>query len=185
MLRLFWKAWWKIHRWKFKGTYPYDQKKLVLLVAPHTSWKDILVAMAARSRLKTRIRFLGKKELFDGPFGWLFRWQDGIPVDRFSKHGVVDQVVELFNSHDAFAIALSPEGTRKKVEKLRTGFYHIARKANVPVLLVGLDFANRQVIFSEPFLLTGNEEADIKKILEFFGPIKGKNPEKGLQVSDT
>lgn len=180
MLRLFWKAWWKIFRWKFSGIYPYTQQKMLLIVAPHTSWKDILVGMAARSKLNTRIHFLGKKELFDGPFGWLFRWQGGIPVDRFSAHGVVDQVVDLFNSSESFALAMAPEGTRKKVYRLRTGFYHIALKAKVPLLMVGFDFSKREVIFSEPFMPTGNEEADFKKILAFFGPIKGKHPEKGL-----
>ena len=138
MLRLFWKAWWKLSGWKITGSYPYDIRKLVIIIAPHTSWRDVVVGLATRRVLKAKhIKFLGKKELFDGPFGWWFRWIGGTPVDRFSKHGVVDQVVEMFNSHEKFTIGLAPEGTRKKVNKLRTGFYHIAVRANVPILMVG------------------------------------------------
>lgn len=184
MLYLFWKVWWKLNRWKIAGKYPYDIKKMLLIIAPHTSWKDVVVGMAARSVLKAKIKFLGKKELFDGPFGWLFRWQGGTPVDRFSSHGVVEQVVEKFNSNEKFVLGMAPEGTRKKVDKLRTGFYHIALKANVPVLMVGLDFSKKQVVLSDPFFLTGNEEDDMKKIISFFAPIKGKHPEQGLQHLD-
>lgn len=154
---------------------------MVLIVAPHTSWKDIIVGLAARSVLRARqIKFLGKKELFDGPFGWFFRWMGGTPVDRFSQHGVVEQVVEIFMKKDEFTIALSPEGTRKRIEHLRTGFYHIAKRANVPILMVGLDFANKQMIFAEPFFTTNDEQKDFIHILSFFAPVKGKHPELGL-----
>lgn len=181
MLRLFWKIWWKLNRWKIAGKYPYDIKKMLIIIAPHTSWKDVVVGMAARSVLEAKIKFLGKKELFDGPFGWLFRWQGGTPVDRFSSHGVVEHVVEKFNSNEEFVLGMAPEGTRKKVDRLRTGFYHIALKANVPILMAGLDFSRKQVVFSDPFFLSGNEQEDLKKIISFFAPIKGKYPEQGLQ----
>lgn len=181
MLQLFWKIWWKLNGWKISGKYPYDIKKMLIIIAPHTSWKDVVVGMAARSVLKAKIKFLGKKELFDGPFGWLFRWQGGTPVDRFSSHGVVEQVVNKFNSEEEFVIGMAPEGTRKKVDRLRTGFYHIAVNANVPILMVGLDFSKKQVVFSEPFFPTGNEKADMEKIISFFAPIKGKHPEQGLE----
>jgi len=154
---------------------------MVLIVAPHTSWKDVIVGLAARSVLRaTQIKFLGKKELFDGPFGWFFRWMGGTPVNRFSQQGVVEQVVEIFMKKDEFAIALSPEGTRKKVDHLRTGFYHIAKNANIPILMVGLDFANKQMIFAEPFFTTNDEQKDFADIISFFAPVKGKHPELGL-----
>ena len=154
---------------------------MVLIVAPHTSWKDIIVGLAARSVLQAKqIKFLGKKELFNGPFGWFFRWLGGTPVDRFSHHGMVKQVVEMFMKKEEFALALSPEGTRKRVDHLRTGFYHIAKNAKVPILMVGLDFANKQMIFSEPFFTTDNEEEDFNRIITFFAPVKGKHPELGL-----
>ncbi len=182
MLRLFWKTWWKINGWKISGSYPYSIRKLLIIVAPHTSWRDVVVGLAVRSVLKAgHIKFLGKKELFDGPFGWLFRWLGGTPVDRFSNQGIVEQVVGLFNSREEFSLGLAPEGTRKKVDRLRTGFYQIAKKAGVPILMVGLDFEHRKVILAEPFFTTDNEQSDMDHILSFFAPIKGKHPGRGLQ----
>jgi len=101
-------------------------------------------------------------------------------VNGSSSKNVVESVVKKFNESEALVVALSPEGTRKKVDKLRTGFYHIAKQAHVPLMMTALDFANRRVIFSEPFFTTNDEEADFKKILAFFAPIKGKIPEQGL-----
>src|SRR4030095_3103172 len=118
--------------------------------------------------------------LFEGPFGFLFRWLGGTPVDRFSKQGVVEQVVEKFNNAENLVIALSPEGTRKKVDKLRTGFYYIDQKANLPIVLVGLDYSNKEVSVSEPFYTTDDETADFRKIIEFFAPLKGYYPEQGF-----
>jgi 1-acyl-sn-glycerol-3-phosphate acyltransferase len=97
---------------------------------------------------------------------------------------VVDQVVEKFNSTDTFVLALSPEGTRKKVEKLRTGFYHIAHKAGVPIVLAGLDFGRKQITFSQPFMPTGNREADFEYIIHYFADKDGKIPEYGLSHLD-
>jgi 1-acyl-sn-glycerol-3-phosphate acyltransferase len=180
MSRLFWKIWWKLSGWRISGSYPYHLKKKVIIVAPHTSWRDVVVCLAARSVLKAEIKFLGKKELFDGPFGWWWRWIGGTGVDRFSKQGVVDQVVNLFNSKEEFTLGLSPEGTRKRVDKLRTGFYYIAQKAKVPVLMVGLDFSKKTMSIAEPFFTTGDELKDMKYIISFFAPLKGKHPEYDL-----
>jgi 1-acyl-sn-glycerol-3-phosphate acyltransferase len=180
MIKLFLRLWWKLNGWKIKGDFPYHVKKMVIIVAPHTSWKDVLVGFAARDQLKIyKARFLGKKELFDGPFGWLFKMLGGTPVDRFSKQGAVEQVVELFNKHDEFILALSPEGTRKKVEKLRTGFYHIAKHANVPIQMIGFDFSTKEIVIAELFYPV-NEVEDFKSIIDFFAPIKGAKPELGL-----
>ncbi len=177
----FWKIWWKITGWKLRGQFPVALPKLVVIVAPHTSWHDFPLGLGARSMVRAgQIRFLGKKELFDGPFGWLFRALGGTPVDRFSNKGMVDQVAELFNTHDTFKIAMAPEGTRKRVDKLRTGFYQIALKAKVPIEMVGLDFSKKEVVLSEPFYPTGDEAADMQTIIRFFADIKGKYPEQGL-----
>jgi 1-acyl-sn-glycerol-3-phosphate acyltransferase len=176
-----WKLYFKIIGWKLREPFPANLPKAVLAVGPHTSWQDFIIGVAARSLIRIGpIHFLGKKELFDGPFGWLFRALGGTPVDRFSSKGMVDQVAELFSKDANFKIALAPEGTRKKVDKLRTGFYHIAQKAGVPIVLVGFDFKTKQVCFSQP-LYPSNEEKDMKTILLFFASITGKYPEKGLQ----
>lgn len=182
MLRLFWKFYWKLSGWKIVGEFPYHYKKMVIIVAPHTSWKDILIGLATRNELKiNHVKFLGKKELFDGPFGWLFRWLGGTAVDRSGKHGLVEQVVELFAANDTFILAIAPEGTRKRVDKLRSGFYYMAKKAEVPILPLGLDYGNKQIVLGEPLFTSGNEEADFKKIIAFFAAIKGKKPTSDLR----
>ena len=133
--------------WKIKGSFPEELKKYIIAVAPHTSNWDFPVGLAARSILRIqKARFLGKSQLFTPAYGWFFRALGGYPVERSSSHDMVDQVVTIFNSHEEFILALAPEGTRKKVEKFRTGFYYIAKKANVPIIPVGFDFANKEVV---------------------------------------
>lgn len=164
-----------------EGNFPFHIKKMVIIVAPHTHWKDFIVGVAARSVMKFQhVKFLGKQELFKPPFGFIFRWLGGTPVDRSTSRNLVDSVVKRFDESDELVIALSPEGTRKRVDKLRTGFYHIARQAHVPIMMAALDFGNRKVIFSEPFYTSDNEAADFEKIISFFRSVKGKIPEQGL-----
>lgn len=175
-----WKLYWKLTGWSFRGPFPYDEPKLILAVGPHTSWHDFFVGLAARSLLRAGpMHFLGKKELFQGPFGWIFRALGGTPVDRQSSKGMVEQVADIFRQKEKYILALAPEGTRKKVEKLRSGFYQIAKTANVPILLVGFDFKTRQVCFS-PVIRPTEEEKDMQTILHFFAGIQGKHPEKGM-----
>lgn len=182
MLRLFWKLYWKITGWKIVGQFPYHLKKMVIIVAPHTSWTDILVAFAVRNELKIYdAKFLGKKELFIGPLGWLLSSLGGTPVDRTVKHGMVNQVARLFASHESFLLAMAPEGTRKKVDKLRSGFYHIAKTADVPLLPIGLDFKNKQLVIGEAFYASNDETDDLKKIIAFFSSFTGKNPAGDLR----
>lgn len=152
-----------------------------MIVAPHTSGWDFIIGVLYRSALQlTHARYLGKMELFRPPFGFIFKWLGGTPVNRSSSQNMVDEVVKIFNQHDRFALALSPEGTRKRVERLRTGFYNIAKNAGVPIVMVGLDFKNKRVIFSKPFMPSDNQQHDFDHILKFFGPIKGKYPDNGL-----
>jgi lysophospholipid acyltransferase (LPLAT)-like uncharacterized protein len=93
---------------------------------------------------------------------------------------MVDQVVGIFNKKERFHLALSPEGTRKKVTKLRSGFYHIAKNAHIPIVMVGFDFAQRRVVFAEPFFATADEKADKHNIVQFFKQFIGYIPEYGI-----
>jgi 1-acyl-sn-glycerol-3-phosphate acyltransferase len=182
MLRLFLNLYWKIFGWKLSGNFPYHYKKMVLAVAPHTHWVDVMVGFAARNAMNiNHAKFLGKKELFVGPLGWVLRKMGGTPVDRFSKHGMVDQVAEIFAANENFILGLSPEGTRKRVDKLRTGFYHIAKKAGVPIVPIGFDYENKRVVIGEAFFPGDDEAADLKKIISFYANIKGRNPELDLR----
>lgn len=175
------KLYWKLSGWKIVGTLPSDLNKMLLVIAPHTNWKDILIGFAVRDKLNIQhAKFLGKKELFEGPFGkWLLNL-GGIPIDRSGKLGVVEQVASFYDKNESFIVGISPEGTRKRVDTLKSGFYHMAKTANVPLVLIGFDFKNKEVIIGEPFYAGKNEEADFKEIIAFFSSIQGATPENDL-----
>ena len=182
MLRLFLKLYWKIFGWKLTGNFPYQYKKIVLAVAPHTHWIDVMVGFAARQALHIEhAKFLAKKELFVWPLGWILRKMGGTPVDRFAKLGMVDQAAALFKENENFMLGLSPEGTRKKVDTLRTGFYHIAKKAGVPILPIGFDYKKKEVVVGEVFFPGNDETADLEKIISFYAGITGKVPQLDLR----
>jgi 1-acyl-sn-glycerol-3-phosphate acyltransferase len=181
MLRPLYLLIFRIFGWKVTGEIPHDLKKCVIAVAPHTSNWDFPVGLAARSILRIqKAQFLGKSQLFKPPFGWFFRMLGGHPVERSSSQDMVDQVVKIFNKHDEFILAMAPEGTRKKVEKLRTGFYYIAKGAHVPIVPVGFDFRTRQVIVRAPLYLTDSIDKDMEEILTFYRTITGRNAALGL-----
>lgn len=164
----------RANNWRIEGDYPYHIPKMVVAVAPHTSNWDFILGLAVRSRLKLHhVRFLGKAELFKPPFGFIFRKLGGSPVHRKSSRNLVEQVVDTFNQHDRFTLVLSPEGTRKQVERLRTGFYHIAVGAGVPILLIGFDVGTKKVVLGPLFYPTGNWEKDLPQLLDFWRPMQG------------
>ncbi|MFM8743295.1 MAG: lysophospholipid acyltransferase family protein [Cytophagales bacterium] len=166
--------------WRIEGNFP-NLKKYIAAVAPHTSNWDFVIGIMARSLLHLeRAKFLGKDSLFKPPFGWFFRWLGGYPVDRSKKSDMTEQVAGYFYSHDEFILAMAPEGTRKKVEKLRTGFYFIAKKANVPIVPCGFDFEKKKVIIGQPMYPTDDIDQDFVLLMNFYRGIKGKNPELGL-----
>lgn len=182
MLRFLVHSYWKSGGWKIEGNFPCEIRKMVIIVAPHTSWVDLLVGLAARDVLRIgHSRFFGKKELFFWPLGGILRKLGGTPVDRFSQHGVVGQAVALFEENEDLVLALAPEGTRKKVDRLRSGFYNIAKTAGVPILPVGLDYKSHRVVVGVPFLTTNDESADLNRILDFFSSMQGRKPDRDLQ----
>ncbi len=171
----------KLIGWKVEGSFPHQLKKYIVAVAPHTSNWDFVIGMMARSVTNVQhAKFLGKSPLFKAPHGWFFRMLGGYPVDRSSPNDMVQQVVDIFNKHDEFILAIAPEGTRKKVGKLKTGFYFIAMKANVPIVPCGFDFQKRKIIIGQPFYPTGNTDADMELLRKFYSAIKGSNPELGI-----
>jgi 1-acyl-sn-glycerol-3-phosphate acyltransferase len=157
-----------------------DLKQFIIVAGPHTSNWDFIYGIAARDILKADIRFLGKHELFKFPFKRFFLSLGGYPVNRSKNDNVVESTARLFAENERFVLALSPEGTRRKADKLRTGFYHIARLAKVPYVLVGIDYGKRQFIFSEPIEPTADVDAEIERVSKFFRSITGKYPEFGI-----
>jgi 1-acyl-sn-glycerol-3-phosphate acyltransferase len=180
-MKSLWKAFLRSKGWNVSQGFPFHHlKKYIVIVGPHTSNWDFIIGMAYRSTLDMNyVHYLGKAELFKPPFGWVFRKLGGIPVDRKLNHHLVDAVADLFSKHERIAIAIAPEGTRKKVEKLKTGFYFIAAKAAVPIVMVGLDYKNKTVRFSAP-LYPRNQVEDFETIYSFYRTIEGRVPELGL-----
>lgn len=164
--------------WKLVGNFPKDLKKYVIIAAPHTSWQDFPIGILARNTSGIKINFIGKDSLFKGPFGFIFRSLGGTPVDRSQSNNLVDAIVDVFNSKEEFRLALSPEGTRKKVERWKTGFYYIAKGAKVPIVMATLDFGKKQVKISEPYYPTDDIEKDFEYFKSFYKGVLGKKPEQ-------
>ncbi|WP_339611571.1 1-acyl-sn-glycerol-3-phosphate acyltransferase, partial [uncultured Planktosalinus sp.] len=142
----------------------------------HTSWHDFYIGAMVRKLLGDSINFIAKKELFVFPFGWYFKWMGGAPVDRLSNQHTVQQVAQLFKERDEFRLALAPEGTRKKVDHWKSGFYYIALEAQVPIVSVAFDYATKTVKINIPFYPDGNYENDLKKLQSFYRGVVGKVP---------
>lgn len=158
--------------WKLKGYFP-SLPKYIVAVVPHTSWIDFFLGLLVRSISMEPISFIGKKELFNPLTGWFFRILGGKPIDRSGNKGSVESVVALFNTHKIFRIALSPEGTRDKVKKLRTGYYHIAKKLKIPIIPVAFDYENKQVIIHPKFNVSEDEEKDLAELESIFKGVGG------------
>lgn len=168
----------RLFGWKVSGFKNFDSvKKAVLIAAPHTSWHDFYIGVFLRSYLKLEANFVGKAILFNPFTGWFFRVLGGAPVRRNANEKQVDAIARLFEDRDVFRMLLAPEGTRKKVETWRTGFYYIAKTAKVPILMLSFDFENKENRFSEPFYPTDDIAADFEFMRSFFKGIKGKIPE--------
>jgi 1-acyl-sn-glycerol-3-phosphate acyltransferase len=159
--------------WRIEGEIP-NQPKLVAIVAPHSSNWDFVVGLLAKYAIGVRASFLAKHTLFRWPFGALFRRWGGISVIRDASHDVVDQSVAEFARRDALVLAIAPEGTRKPVSRWRTGFYHIARGAGVPILLVALDWGHKTVRFGPTLTATNDFENDMARIQAPYANVRGR-----------
>lgn len=168
--------------WEYRDPFPTDLKQYVLVFGPHTHSKDFWAGLCIREDLGLHhLRVLGKKPLFRGIQGWFLRKLGGIPVDQHAAGGVVGQVVEHFKNDPNFCLALAPEGTRAKVDGLRSGYYEIAKAAGVPIVVLGIDAGRKMVSISAPIMPLGTKEATDARVLEILGPLEGFVPEKGLQ----
>lgn len=161
--------------WQVEGAMP-KQDKYLAIVGPHTSNWDFIIGVIARGAIGEKINFLGKHQLFIAPWGWFFRAIGGTPVDRRKSNNLVDAVAKLFTSNTQFKLALAPEGTRSAVTRWKTGFYHIASQAQVPIVTVGLDFGRKTVVIAPAMTVSGDIEHDMAAILGFFRTIKGRHP---------
>ena len=160
--------------WRLVGTLP-DVPKLVLIAAPHSSWWDGVWGLLFRSALGADIAFMAKRELFTGPLGWLLRKAGGIPIERSSSSGVVEQMSQRFAAADKLWLGIAPEGTRKRVEKWKNGFWYIARAARVPILPVYFDYPSRTIGLGPLFETSSDLDSDTADLRAFYAPFRGKH----------
>lgn len=168
---------WLFHTlgWRYEGEFP-NQAKMVLIGAPHTSNWDFFLTLIIMFSLGIQMSWLGKHTFVNGPLRPLLTRLGGIPVDRRSSHGLVEQIVDVYQKRDKLLLAISPEGTRSKVQRWKTGFYYIALGAGVPILPVVADYKRKVVGLCAPVWPTGDLEADMALIKANYKAIQGKNP---------
>lgn len=163
--------------WKIEGTLPED-KKMIICLAPHTSNWDFFIGKIAYGSLGKKASFLIKQEWLNNFIvGWWLKRHGAVGVTRDKKNSLTDKLAETFKNSKELHLAITPEGTRKANPDWKMGFYYIAKKAEIPILLVGLDFKDKKAKILGKFKTTDNEESDIKFIKEQFRGINAKYPE--------
>jgi 1-acyl-sn-glycerol-3-phosphate acyltransferase len=161
--------------WRIEADIP-NLPKFVLVGAPHTSNWDFILTMATQFALSVQISWMAKRSLFRWPFKGIMEWLGGVPIDRAAQGGgIVDQTVEVFNNRDKFVIAIMPEATRSKAHQWKTGFYHIAEGAKVPMVMVRFDYGRKVMGVGPTLEPSGDMTADIAQIQSIYSGIEGKN----------
>lgn len=164
--------------WSTRGE-PLAHQRCVLIGAPHTSNWDFPLMLLVVLKLKLRVFWMGKHTLFPFPFGWLMKWLGGIPINRSASHNVVNETVRQYAENDQLIVLIPPEGTRSKVTRWKTGFYHIANNAEVPILLGYVDASKKEAGFADFFTPTGDLEKDMVEIQAFYANKQGLRAENG------
>ncbi|ANB19748.1 Acyltransferase family protein [Dokdonella koreensis DS-123] len=167
---------WLLERagWRVTGTLP-DLPKLVLIGAPHSSWWDGIWGLLAKVALGADIGFMVKRELFFFPLGTVLRRLGGIPIERSATHGIVDETAARFRRSERFWLGITPEGTRKRVTRWKTGFWHIARKAGVPILPIYFHYPDKTIGIGAPFVPSDDLDADLTRLRAFYAPWRGRH----------
>ena len=163
--------------WQVEMTVPY-RDKCIICVAPHTSNWDFIIAELYYHSIGRTAGFLMKKEWFFWPMGVLFRSMGGIPVERNRHVSLTDRVAETAMKAERFELAVTPEGTRSLVTKWKRGFYFIALKAGLPIQLYAIDYKNKRIVCTKELVPSGDVEADMRLIMDYYRPYEGKYPGK-------
>ena len=171
----------RILGWRVVGQLP-DIPKFVIIGAPHTSNWDFVMFLALAFILKGDLRYMGKKELFYWPYGGFFKWCGGVPVDRSKHQGLVEQTVEAIQEADHFQLVITPEGTRSRVGEWKRGFYHIAKQADIPIVVGYVDSNTKTCGIGPTFTLSDDMEADIQSMQAFFKDKVGINPRQTSEL---
>jgi len=163
--------------WKIKGEKPIE-KKYVILAAPHTSNWDFPLARLTNSQLKIKLKLLMKESWFFFPLNYILKYLGVVPIDRSKQGGLIDHVVYLFENSEEFVFTIAPEGTRSYVEYWKTGFYNIALKAKVPILLAYIDYGKKVAGIGPMIYPSGDSIVDFEKIMEFYRTVQPRFPQK-------
>ena len=163
--------------WQVEMTVPY-RDKCIICVAPHTSNWDFIIAELYYHSIGRTAGFLMKKEWFFWPMGVLFRSMGGIPVERSRHVSLTDRVAEAAIKAERFELAVTPEGTRSLVTKWKRGFYFIALKAGLPIQLYAIDYKRKRIVCTQELVPSGDVEADMRLIMDYYRPYEGKYPGK-------
>ncbi|MFD2515666.1 1-acyl-sn-glycerol-3-phosphate acyltransferase [Pontibacter locisalis] len=176
------KFFFKLAGWKLNGNLSPDQRRSVMVAAPHTSNWDFIYARAAFYLMDAPIRFTIKKEFMRFPFGGLLRSMGAIPIDRSRNTKMVDAMINIFEETPGdICVMVTPEGTRKYQPRWRRGFYYVALGAGVPIVLGYLDYAKKEAGIGPSIIPTGDVEADMEKIMAFYRTKTAKYPEQGVR----
>jgi 1-acyl-sn-glycerol-3-phosphate acyltransferase len=162
--------------WKPEGHRP-AARRYVLIAAPHTSNWDLAYLLALAAVLEVKIAWMGKHQLFHGPMGTVMRKLGGVPVRRGRRNDLVQQMADLIREHDSIALTVPAEGTRGYVPHWKSGFYHIASRAEVPIVLGYLDYARKRGGFGPEIIPTGDVRQDMDEIRAFYADKRGRHPE--------
>jgi 1-acyl-sn-glycerol-3-phosphate acyltransferase len=165
----------KLMGWTLESKLP-DTPRFVAIGAPHTSNWDFPIGLLGMWALDADFRWVGKHTLFRGPAKWLFTWLGGIPVDRRVHSGFINRSAELLRQSERMALVLAPEGTRSRTDYWKSGFYHIAVEAGVPIALGYIDFGRKMLGIGGSFMPSGDINADMEIIREFYRGKTGKRP---------
>lgn len=166
----------KIAGWRIVGQVP-DLPRVVIVGAFHTSNWDFVIGLFAAFMLRIKVYWIGKDNLFRGPFRAFFQWFGGIPINRSVSQNLVERITEIFRKQERMILALAPEGTRKKVSYWKTGFYHIATGAGTPIVLGFIDYRQKLCGLGPVLVPTGNIADDMEKIRAFYTGITAKRPD--------
>jgi 1-acyl-sn-glycerol-3-phosphate acyltransferase len=161
------RGWLKLAGWRVDGEFP-NAARCVLTVAPHSSNWDFVHGVAVVFALGLQVSFVAKHTLFRGPFGRFMRWVGGLPVDRSRPHGLVEGIVAAFARPEALWFAITPEGTRTRVARFKTGFYRIALAAGVPIVPVVLNYRRRAFILLPPLMPRQSVERGVEEMERLF-----------------
>ena len=169
--------------WKIAGDWP-DDLKCVVTAGPHTSNWDGIWMIAAAAKWRARLRYMGKKSLTEGPLGWLVKWTGCVPIDRSKSNDVVAAMKAHFAAMPELNLVVPPEGTRERVEKWKSGFYHIAVGAGVPITIAVMDYATRTVSLPATLWPSGDYAVDLPIIQGFYAGATAKFPENFVLTGD-